>query len=493
MKVFSAQISHETDRSSPIPTSLDSCREGFLYLPSTGEGAELLEYAKDSDNVGAICLRRGHDVTIGVAADAQPGAPMVKEDYKLLRDELLHNLKAAMPVDFVVLFLHGAMVAHGYDDCEGDILAHIRKIAGPDVPVGVEFDLHGNVTREMVENTTILMACKEYPHTDFGERAVEIVKLLEQTAKGECNPKMAHARVPMCGNFHTTRQPLRGFVDEIMAMEGCDGILSISLTHGFIKADFAGVGSGVLVVTDDDQEKAQHVADTLAQRFFNLREEIKAPGLSHGEALTQALAAPEGPVVIADMTDNPGGGAAGDATQLLEQMLAQGVKDAVIGVIWDPIAVQMATAAGLGTTFPLRVGGKMGPMSGQPMDIEATVTGITDDLWQWAMGERDSFGPAVAVEANGIQIVIGSVRQQVLSPECFTNLNIELESRKLIVVKSAQHFYTTFSELAKKVVYSVLPDASGNQPADKIRFKALHRPLWPLDQPPFTVFEHNWS
>jgi microcystin degradation protein MlrC len=483
MKVFSAQISHETNRYSPIPTSLDSCREGFLYLPSTGEGAELLEYAKDGDNVGAICLKRGHDVTIGVVADAQPGAPMVKEDYELLRDELLHNLKAALPIDFAAMFLHGAMVAHGYDDCEGDILEHVRKLVGPDVPVGVAFDLHGNVTRKMVENTTILMACKEYPHTDFPERAKELVTALEQTAKGDCNPEMAHVRVPMVGIFHTTRQPLRGFVDEIMAMEGRDNILSISLTHGFVQADFDGVGAGVLVITDGDKKKAQDVAKTLAQRFFDLREEIKAPELPFDTALEQALAAPSGPVVLADATDNPGGGASGDNTQLLKMMLEQGVNNAVIGVIWDPIAVQMAKAAGLGSTFPLRVGGKMGPMSGLPVDIEAKVIKINDDLWQWAMGERDSFGAAVAVETNGIQIVIASIRQQVLSPECFINMGIELETKKLIVVKSSQHFYATFSGLGKKVIYGSMEK--------EIQFTGLHHPIWPLDQPPFAVFDHN--
>lgn len=492
MKVFSAQISHETNRYSPIPTNLESCREGFLYLPSTGEGADLIEHAKAGDNIAAICFKRGHTVEIGVVADAQPGAPMVKADYELLREELLHNLKAVMPVDFVALFLHGAMVADGYDDCEGDILERIRRLVGSDIPIGVELDLHANVTKKMTKNSNILLACKEYPHTDFALCAKQLVDILEQATRGDCTPRMAHARVPMCGIFPTTCQPLRGLVDEIKAMEGSDGIISISLTHGFIRADFPGVGAGVIVVTDNDQEKAQNVADLLAQRFFDLREELEKDKLSFDMALQQAISEPEGPVILAEMSDNPGGGASGDSTHLLRLMLERNVKDAVIGVIWDPGAVQLVRAAGLGATIPLRVGGKMGPMSGQPVDIEAKVIGITDELWQWSMGTYDSFGAGVAVEVGGIQIVIGSIRQQVLSPECFTSIGIKLENKQLIVVKSAQHFYATFSSLAKKVIYSV-----ATYPCDEaaigIPFKSLLRPLWPLDKTPFTIFDRQWG
>src|SRR5579862_3924019 len=167
VKFFCATLSHETNRFSPLPTNLDSYREFYLHLPSSGEGAHYLDAPMEGVNLYAAIRARGHEAICGLAASAQPSMPTRRQDYELLRDEILGNLRRAVPVDAVALFLHGAQVAQGYEDCAGDILSSIRAIVGPGVAIGVLLDLHANVTQTMLTQADMLIACKEYPHWDF--------------------------------------------------------------------------------------------------------------------------------------------------------------------------------------------------------------------------------------------------------------------------------------------------------------------------------------
>jgi len=491
MKIFFASIDHETNRFSPIPTSLESFREGFLYRPSNGEGSDKIAHVKARAMWVGVCKDRGHELEIGVVAATHPSAPTTKMTYELLREELLASLRAAGPIDCVMLRLHGAMVAEGYDDCEGDILQRVRREVGANFPVGVIFDLHGNVTKSMVDNASVMIACKEYPHTDFDDRTVELLGLMENMVAGICQPTTAHVRVPLVGLFQTTQQPMRSLVDEIISAEGVGTVLSVSLTHGFLWSDVADVGSGVLVVSNNDPARASELAGQLAKKFFSLREEIKAPVTSLDDALSRLNAHTTKPLIIADRADNPGGGAAGDSTAILQVLLEQGVTNVAIGMIWDPMTVELASKAGLGAKIALRVGGKMGRLSGLPVDLNAHVIGVTKNLWQFAMGVRENLGPAVAIEAEGVQIILVSNRQQVLSPECFTELGISLSDKKLLVLKSAQHFSATFSAVASEILYV---DVLGTVSFDLTlaSYKSLPRPLCPLDKTPFQAFGRKW-
>jgi len=491
MKIFCASIDHETNKLSPIPTGLDSFRQNFLYRPALGENPPLLEGILNSPNLVSICKDRGHDVSVGLIAAAHPSAPLLKTDYETLRDELIDGLVNIMPVDAVILRLHGAMVAQGYDDCEGDILARIRGHVGPSVPIAVLFDLHGNVTKAMVENTTILMACKEYPHTDFDERAAELIDLVERTAQGECKPTTKHIRVPMVGLFQTTSQPMRGFIDRVMALEVRKDILTISVTHGILWSNSPHVGAGILVTTNDDPDAASELARTLASELFAMRDDSDVNLLAVEDGFDPALASAK-PVILADVTDNPGGGAASDSTFLLRALLEKDVASAAIGMVYDPVSVELCTHAGLGAKLPLRIGGKSGTASGDPVDIEATVIGLTDNLWQIAMGARDNLGPAAAVRFQDVDIILSSTRQQVLSPECFTNLGVNLDEKKLIVVKSAQHFQATFVDLNRPILFIDAPGTLSYNSA-VLRLTDLARPLWPFDAPPFTAHEAEWK
>ncbi|MEJ1968275.1 MAG: M81 family metallopeptidase [Rhizomicrobium sp.] len=491
MKFYCASISHETSRFSPIPTNLDSYREGGLYLPSTGEGADLLRAAADGTDWVSLLRALGHDAVCGPIASAQPSRPTSKDAYQTIRRELLESLRAALPVDGVLLFLHGAQVAEDVDDCEGDILAAVRAIVGPGVPVGVEMDLHGNVSDAMVGESDILLSCLEYPHTDFGSRARQLAGLVVGAAAGAIRPVNVRRRVPMLGTYYTTAAPMREFVDWAKAFEGKDGILGVSVTHGFAWADIADCGAGVVVCADGNADAAAALADTIAERYFALRDAIRLPPIGTADALAQALAHQGRPVVIADITDNPGAGAAGDSTFLLRALLEAGVEDTAVGMIWDPIAVEIAHRAGVGARLAMRIGGKTGPGSGPPLDLDVTVRDCRSDATQIAQGYTSPLGATAVVQAAGIRIVLNSIRQQVFDTACFEAFGIDPRRCRIVAVKSQQHFYEAFGPFASKVIYAA-PPGTVNMDYGNMTFQNVPSPIYPRQDPPFRAFGRDW-
>jgi microcystin degradation protein MlrC len=332
----------------------------------------------------------------------------------------------------------------------------------------------------MMRNATLIVACKEYPHTDFSERADELLDVLEATVAGDIHPVAAFCKLPMMGIFHTTREPMRGLVDRISALEREPGVLSISIAHGFPWADTPHTGAAVIVVTDDDESLARRLSREIARELFDMREAIAAPKTSIEEALAAATAAHEGLTIVADTADNAGGGAASDSTHILRELLRRKVERTALGMIWDPIAVRFAFAAGVGARLSMRIGGKVSALSGAPIDAQVTVTACNPALGQTAFGTRHTLGPAAALRIDGIDVVVASEREQVHSPECFTELGIDVASSKLLVVKSAQHFYARFSPLARKVIYAVGPGTTSVD-FSTFTYVRLPRPLWPLD------------
>jgi microcystin degradation protein MlrC len=479
MKLFVAGMAHETNTFSPLPTSKRAFDE-LMVRPKTGQGLDRMGDAFGYKDFIRMGEQSQMQVEKSLFCMAQPSAPTLQRDYEELRDEILDDLKAAMPVDMVLLMLHGAQMAQGYDDCEGDIIAKARAIVGPKVPIGVELDLHANVTKAMMENSTVLMVCKEYPHIDFDKRAEQLFDLCLRAQRGEIKPVMYKFNVPMLGAFPTTREPLRSFVDETAAMEGKDGILSVSLVHGFAWSDFPEMGASVVVVADGDLAKAKGLAETLGKRFFNMREKIESPLITLDQALDQALAEPKGPVVMADRSDNAGGGAPGDSTYFLEAMLKRGIKDAALSMIWDPMAVQSCFDAGVGATLELRIGGKTGRFSGMPLDVTAKVTALAENPRQFMFGAVAPLGRSAAIHVDGIDIVLNSIRQQTFSPEAFSELGIDPTRKKILVVKSTQHFHGCFAPIAAKIIYVGAP---GTLSTNYLQFPYKHmpRPMAPLD------------
>jgi len=503
MKVFTAYLAHETHSFSPINTTLTCFKSVMFYQPEKDKANPVLDNLDGHADFKRLALEKGYQVVEGFMAQTNPSAPLPKFDYEVLRNHILTDLKAAMPVDMVFLTLHGAQIAQGYDDCEGDIIACVRDIVGADVPIGVELDLHFNISEKMLVNATVINACKEYPHSDFSKQGIELFNIIEGAAKGNIQPVMEMKRVPILGQFHTTREPMRSFVDKTdTIVESDDEVLSVSLGHGFPWGDTSDTCASVIVVTNNDENKANKIANELADEFFTLKNEIQTQALSINKALelvlkekkSNAYSIKSNPIVIADCSDNPGGGASCDSTFILEAMLKWGIKNAVIAWLWDPQSVEQAFSAGVNATLKLRVGGKHGVLSGTPLLLEAKVEKLIDDLTQVGLSNSPgkSLGRSVVININGIQVILTSIRNQVFGSDFFPQTGIETKSLDVIVVKSTQHFYDSFSPIAKKIIYCDAPGAFSCHGLRVLPFKKLLRPIWPIDKPPFTAYGKKW-
>jgi microcystin degradation protein MlrC len=480
MRVFTGSLATETNTFAPMPTGLASFKDRGYY-PAGQHPPGLNVFAGPLAALREIGPQRGWTVVEGMVAGAQPSGTVTREAYEQLRDELLADLRGALPVDMVILGLHGAMVADGYDDCEGDILARVRQIVGAKVVVGAELDPHMHLSPLMVEQADVLVSMKEYPHTDVMERARELVALCEAKAQGRIRPTAALVDCRMVVPIHTTREPARSFIDRVQAMEGRDGILTISIGQGFAHGNVPDMGSKVLVYTDGDQARADALAMQLAAEIIAMRDQLAVRYPEIDAALDEAIAFGSGPVVLADRADNPGSGAPGDSTFVIRRMIERGITNAAVGPLWDPIAVRIAFEAGAGAKLALRIGGKIGPLSGQPLDLQCTVKALQPDLVMTGLaGAPTDMGDCALVEANGIEIVLVTIRNQALGTDVFTKLGCDLAAKRFIVVKSAQHFHAAFAKVARHVLYVGAPGAATPH-TPTLPYTKISRPRWPLD------------
>jgi microcystin degradation protein MlrC len=288
----------------------------------------------------------------------------------------------------------------------------------------------------------------------------------------------------MIGSYFTTIQPMKGFVDDVKGREGKNGVLSISPVHGFPYGDVPGNGTKMLVVTDARPAEGAALARDLGLRWIGLRGRTHPPMLTVAQAVERAVSVPGRPVVAADVADNPGGGFPGDSTVVLRTLVSLGVREAAFATIWDPMAVSFARAAGPGARLRLRIGGKAGILSGDPLDLDVTVAAVTDDLYQRYAGVGSSLGPAARVSAGGIDVILASRRHQVRSPDVFRGLGLDPLATKLLVVKSTNHFRAEFEKIAAEILYVAPPDVFSSVP-----FTRIARPKWPLDPGAFADLE----
>lgn len=490
MKIFVAGIATETNTFCPFPTALEDfsiTREGDMKETPASKGNF------DSCTVWREQARaRGDEFVFSLKAWAEPAGPTLRAAYETLRDEVLRDLSAANPVDIVLLALHGAMVAQGYPDCEEDFIRRVRSVTGPDAVIGAEFDLHCHLSEAKIAAADLIVTYKEYPHTDILDRARELFTLAVATRLRQLRPCMALFDCRMVGRYPTSRQPMRGFVDAMIEGEKRPNVLSISFGHGFQFADVPHVGAKMLVITDNSPSLAVEVAREFGLRAYYLRREIgwESFALPMDQAFSRALVSTKTPVVLADLSDNPGGGAPGDATFALSWLLEHGIQGAALALLYDPEVTRLARRAGRGATLSLRIGGKLGATSGAPVDIEATVLSNRECYYQafpqaGAEAQQIDSGDLVSLRSTGIEIIVTNKRCQCFSPRVFSDLGIDPKAKRLLVVKSAQHFHAAFAPLAAEVLYMAAPGALTADPT-RIPYRQVNTGrLYPWIDNPF--------
>ncbi|MCD9149604.1 M81 family metallopeptidase [Pseudophaeobacter flagellatus] len=485
MRVFCASVATECNTFSPLRADFTDFAQSFYAAPG--------EHPETPTLCSAVfpALRRRAvageiELIEGTATWAEPGGIVNAPTWDRLREEVLDQLRAALPVQAVVLGLHGAMIASNCVDCEGVLIEQVRQIVGPDVTIGVSFDPHSHLSDKRIDNADIITVFKEFPHTDFVEAAEACVDLTLRAARGEITPVLSVFDVRMMDVLPTSRDPMRGFVDRMIALETQGAALSISAIHGFMAGDSPDLGAKMIVITDNDRAAADQLSRRLGMELFSFRGAARPEFLPADEALQRAAAAPEGPVVIADVWDNPGGGVAGDSTLILRQAMALGLRDIAFGTIWDPMAVRLCHAAGEGGRLSLRFGGKTSHSAGDPVDGEVLVKRVQKDAVQSFGSSVVPLGDCAVIEMDGIEIVLNSNRAQAFSPDLFTGLGIDAAARKILVVKSTNHFHGAFAPLAADILYAAVDGPYPNDPCTNA-YTRVSRKLWPIVVAPHDV------
>ena len=483
MKVFIACLGTETNTFSNLPTGWTTFEETMLFYGDATDNEPntfslpLHIWRKRSEE-------RNYEVIESVAAFAQPGGKTLDAVYEGLRDQVLSDLRSAGEVDIVLLSLHGAMTAESYEDCEGDLISCIRKIVGDEIVIAAELDLHCSITPKMIENSNVLITFKLYPHTDIGARAEEVFNLASSAALGAISPKMSVLDCHMINKFRTSNPQMAEIVSYMGELENDEEILSVSFAHGFPWQDVPHTTAKVLVVSDDNEDRGNIAAAALRDRIWKSRNELVQPTLSIDEALS-SISENSGLTIMADVADNAGGGAPSDSTFVLARALERGDQNLLVAYFWDPVAVRIAVEAGEGQNILIRVGGKTGPSSGMPVDLQCTVQAIKEEASQTFGDTKTPMGTAVWLRGHaGVDVILTSKRTQVFHPDGMTCLGIDPNTFKGIVVKSSQHFYAGFEPIAEEIGYI---NAPGDIPPDfaNINFTKLSNPFWPKDPGPF--------
>ena len=429
-----------------------------------------------------------------ISANANPSGIVTDDAFEQIGGMMLKSAREQGPIDGVLLHLHGAMVVDSYEDGEGELLARLRKILGPDVPIVVTLDLHANVTQQMADNASALIAFRTYPHIDQYERAWQGAELLERAMNGEVKPKTVIARRPMIYGLDRGRHQAGPFAELLgrgEKLEQAGEILVASPCAGFSRANIADVGPSVTVTVDLNRPGAAARGQAVAEEFMDYawetREYESFKLLSVAEAVARAKEGKPGdkPLVIADYTDNPGGGGYGDATALLKGLVDAGVERVAFHAICDPEAVAEGMRTGIGVPTTIALGGKTDPdMGGGPLSLTGEVTHLSNGKFiaYGRMGggvERD-YGPSMVFRVGGIDIVCITNNGQAVDLGQFTSLGIDPTRYTTVCVKSMQHFRAAFEPIAREVIL-VDTGALCSEHYTPELFDKVRRPVWPLD------------
>ena len=423
-------------------------------------------------------------------AAAVPSGVIEQKTLAYLVDDLSERLRAALPLDGMLLVLHGAAVAEGIDDADGWILARLREILPATVPLVATFDCHANLSQAMVDQADMLIGYDTYPHVDMAARGREAADALAAMLQQAARPTCAFRKLPLltAPQMQATEQaPMKAIMASLHQFEADGAILNGSIAMGFPYADIADLGASVLTYAED-QSAADRVADRLAETIWDARALFEASLMPVDEAVTQAMAARETPVVLAEAADNVGGGSAGDGTTVLDALLHADAKDAVI-VIADPRAIAIAENAGVGGQFRGLVGGKVDRLHGDPIRVDGRVALLADGRYRhtgsYMTGYETSMGRTAVVQAGGVKIVLTSLRTMPFDAGQLTSVGIDPAEQRIIVAKSAIAWRAAYGSTAKRAIPVDSPGIATSNLA-RLLYRKRPKPLYPLDRNDFS-------
>ena len=460
-------IQHETNTFAPLKATLADFEQADAW-PGLVAGADLFDAVKGINlpAAGFIDEARSlsHELVPLLWCSAQPSAHVTRDAFETIVGDLLERLSQARSLDAVYLDLHGAMVTEHIDDADGEVLARVRRLIGPDVLLVASLDFHANVSARMVEEADGLVSFRSYPHVDMTETGVRAAALLHDLLK-ERAPAKWHAALPFLMPLTTQCtliEPLCSLMEQARRLERAP-VLSLCLTPGFPAADVPECGPAVFGYGRDPEALAR-----AARELFGTAEEREhefALDLIDAEQATRLARdadIPRGrPVILADTQDNPGAGGNADTMSLLKALIAEDVEGVLAGVIWDAECAARAHEAGHGANIDLALGARSGFPGETPLVARFTVERLGDGRFvgtgPFYRGGRFELGPMALLRTGRTRIVVASRKQQAADAAMFRHVGAEPADARVLVLKSSVHFRADFGELASRIVIVEAP------------------------------------
>jgi microcystin degradation protein MlrC len=500
MRIAIGQMSCESNTFATFSCDLDTIRDtGYLY-----EGDHLFGLrGTDTELAGACAVleaESGVEVVPLIASRWNSSSVLGADAHSYLRETLLARLRAAGPVDGVVLSCHGSMVAADSDDPEGQLAAAVRAIVGTGVPIAMTLDLHGNVTDEMVRNLDLIVGYEHYPHDDARTTGERAARLVLAAVRGAIHPVMARVRLPMIlTGFHASTSGDGAFARlerEARRLEGEPGILSVSLFHVGSYIDVPEMGCSTLVICDADPARAVTEARRLADAYWAERASFLVETVSVAEAMTRGRAIDGGPILLLNTADTTGGGASGDSVGVARGLLAAGAPEASLAMVVDPEAAARCHAAGAGVQLELLVGHRVDPRWGEPLRLTGRVARLSDGAFQYSGGvfggTQASMGPSAVFESGPLQLLVMSHSTYDWADEQYRSVGLDPAAAKWVEVKNMMNFRRAYASVMKD---AFVLDVAGPTPPDMrtLPFRRARRPWFPVDAttpPDFMVATH---
>ena len=494
-RVLTGRFMHETNTFSIVKTDMALWRRRDFHteneIPSVFRGTRSALGAtfEAADKYGWTLIHP-------VSANANPSGTVTDDAFDTIGGLILGAAERQGPIDGVLFHLHGAMVTESHEDGEGELLERLRGVLGPDIPIVVTLDLHANVTKKMADNASALIAFRTYPHIDMYERAWQGAELLEQAMQGKIKPRTIIARRPMIHGLdwgRTQKGPMTELITRGEALEHAGDTLVVSVCAGFALANIRDVGPSVTVTIDElggvpSGPPAQEIAETFMDYAWQTRDYTSIKLLPIAEAVARARESKRGdkPLMIADYTDNPGGGGYGDATAFLRGLVEAQVEGVAFHAICDPDAVKAGMEAGVGATATLTLGGKTDPSrGGGPLTLTGEVTCLSNGKFiaygPMGGGVERNYGPSMVFRVGGIDIILITNNGQATDLGQFTSLGIDPTRYPTVAVKSMQHFRAAFEPVAREVIL-VDTGALCSEIFTPELYDRVPRPVWPIDQ-----------
>lgn len=488
MKLVIAQMKHETNTFSPVPTPLARFAAG---RPLPAEGRDVYEAFKGTGTaLGAfidLADKAGAEAVFPVAGNAAPSAPVDDEAYEAMAGRIVAEV--ARGCDAVLLDLHGAMVTRTHDDGEGELLSRIRKIA-PQVPIGVALDMHANLFPAMGDGATVIAGYQTYPHVDMYQTGVRAARPILSMLEGKARPAMAYGHRPMLP--HVMRQssldsPNREIQARAREMER-HGALCASFFVGFPHADIPYAGASAVVVTGGDVAGARVLCDELLDMAWKSREKFVYQAEPLEKSLLRARNMSGGPVMLLDHYDNCASGGTMDTMAVLGAILDAGLEDVAAFAIFDPQAVEQMKRAGIGARVTIPLGGKLDMpalgLKGRPRTVSGNVRRIINGIYRnegpMARGQITDMGTAAVLDTGNVEIVVISRHVEPHDIAAFRVLGIDPASKRYVMLKSRVHWRAGLGPMAKAVV-ECAGEGVCTSDYSQLNFRRVRRPVYPLD------------